>query len=358
MVAGRIVLVLTALRRTRLGRRRANFFLVVVCFSITLHGCATDPLAERATENACDTNERAQLLLGSRKEIRNELLDEVAQHRYESCGAGSECERHIVELAARMDATDAQLADACSGFSKWQQGFEGLVDPTLEADGTAAQYRGDPQRSALHDRLVGDALSAAPADDESLQAIMTMGAPGSGKSYVLGHLGLCEDSVVLVDPDAFKQSLVEYRAAIAADDLLAADRVHRESSRLAKRTRDEAIESRRDLCIDGVLSKREAAIDLIARLQNAGYELTIVAVTVPFDVAYERVLRRGEETGRFVPLEFARQAHAKIETHRDEILRLADHGFLFDTNQPYGTPPALVAQYENGEQVYPSSRYP
>jgi predicted ABC-type ATPase len=226
-----------------------------------------------------------------------------------------------------------------------------MIEPREQPDGTLYLYSDDPGRQQLYDQLIASRLETSVAGQESLEAIMTMGAPGSGKSFVLDALGLCQSDVVLVDPDLIKTDLVEYHVGRAAHDRLAADRVHRESSTLAKRLRDEAIGSRRDLCIDGVMSRKDAAIEVIQRLQSNGYEVTVVAAVVPFDVSYQRVLSRGEETGRFVPYDFAQQAHENIEQHRDEILRIADRGYAFNTNVSIDEQPVLIVHYENGEPV-------
>ena len=313
-------------------------------------GCAADPVGQ-SPALACEESASVRTIMARRSDLIDALLIEAEDHRYENCDDGSECHAHVAALAAQLNASDEFIAGECEEWSKWRQGIDGLIDPRNEPLGTLAQYEGDVRRETLHRELVANALADAEPDDASPEVILTMGAPGSGKSYVLRHLGLCQDDVVLVDPDEFKKSLVEYQVAVAADDVLAADRVHRESSMLAKRARDEGITSRRDLCIDGVLSKADAALELIGRLRDAGYAITIVSVSLPFDIAYERVLRRGEETGRFVPRDYAKQAHDRIEQNRDEILRAADRGLVYDTNQPQGQPPRLIATYQNGEKI-------
>ncbi len=300
-----------------------------------LAACASTPPAVDACANADEL----------RAPLTESLVAEINDHRYEDCGPGTTCNAHVAGLAVQMNLIDAGIRASCPTFKRWREGMPGQVDPRDVSNGTLDQYADDDARKALHELLVADALTAAEPQPDAKNVVMTMGAPGSGKSYVLKHLGLCQDAVVLIDPDEFKQRLVEYQAAIAADDILAADRVHRESSVLAKRTRDEAIAAGQPLCIDGVMSKKAQAIELITRLQDNGYHVTIVAVSVPFDVAYERVLSRGDETGRFVPYEFAKTAHSNIEEHRDELLNLAHVGYLFDTNQPYGEPPLLIKQY-------------
>ena len=310
-----------------------------------LASCAAPPAPLECLHTAS-----AREALDRRSEITNALIGEIDEHRYDDCGASTECSAQIGELAAAMNAADDELLATCPDFDRWREGLDSLVDPREVADGTLEKYSGDERREALHDYLVESGLHGVVATPNNQRAILTMGAPGSGKSYVLNHLGLCQDGVVLVDPDEMKKRLVEYRAAIAADDKLAADRVHRESSMLAKRLRDNAISAKLPICIDGVLSKRESAIELITRLQDNGYHVTLVAAQLPFDVAYARVVSRGEETGRFVPYRFAKSAHANIEAHADELLSLVDEGFLYDTNQPYGSPPLLIRHYSTSDQ--------
>ena len=323
---------------------------VLLAFGL-LASCAAPPAPQE-----CLLTASAQEALNRRSEVTSALIVEVDEHRYDDCGASTECYAQISELAAAMNAADNDLLTTCPDFDRWREGLDDLVDPREVANGTLDKYAGDERREALHDHLVESGLRGVVAAPDDQRAIMTMGAPGSGKSYVLNHLGFCQEGVVLVDPDEMKKRLVEYRAAIAADDKLAADRVHRESSMLAKRLRDAAISAKLPICIDGVLSKRESAIELITRLQDNGYHVTLVAAQLPFDVAYARVVARGKETGRFVPYEFARSAHASIESHADELLNLVDEGFLYDTNQPYGSPPLLIRHFSTSDQSPTESR--
>ena len=302
-------------------------------------------------EESCDQTNDLRAAEAHRQDLVRLLLTEVEDHRYEPCGTGTNCNTHIAAFAQQIAEIDSKLGTYCPGNSVWRSGVEGMIEPREQPDGTLYLYADDPDRQSLYGNLIADRLDDVDSDQESLEAIMTMGAPGSGKSHVLGVLGLCQGEVVVVDPDRFKTDLVEYQVGRAAHDRLAADRVHRESSMLAKRLRDEAIASHRDLCIDGVMSKKDAALEVIRRLQSHGYEVTVVAAVVPLDVSYQRVLSRGEQTGRFVPYDFAKQAHEKIEQHRDEILRTADRGYAFDTSVSIDEAPRLLVHYENGAPV-------
>lgn len=306
-------------------------------------------LAVPVLAEQCGPNEELRTAEADRDALLALMLHEVEDHRYESCRPGTLCKSHLEEFERQLDLVETEIASICASYSRWRDGLDGLTAPSEQPDGTLWQYSEDESRHALYERLIATQLSAAAAGLSSPDVVLTMGAPGSGKSTVLKAIGLCQGDVVLVDPDEFKRDLVEYQLGVAVHDRLSADRVHRESSMLAKATRDQAIESRRDMCIDGVMSKRASAIELIKRLRDGDYNITIVAVTVPLEVSIERVQKRGEVTGRFVPRDYIELAYRNIGQHRDELLRIADLGLLYDANVPMTEPPILLAEYVHGE---------
>lgn len=59
--------------------------------------------------------------------------------------------------------------------------------------------------------------------------------------------------------------------------------------------------ARGNMCIDGVMSKPESALELLSRSRDSGYNITGVAATVPLEVSVERVQERGATTGRYMP---------------------------------------------------------
>jgi predicted ABC-type ATPase len=233
-------------------------------------------------------------------------------------------------------------------WSPWRDGLDGLVDPREVRDGTQAIYGGDDRRQKLRDQLVSELLQEPEPDQEKPRAIVMMGGPGSGKSTVMQILDLCNGDFVRIDSDGLKEELVEYQVGLAAKDRLAADRVHRESSNLAKRTRNEAIASRRNFCFDGTLKRPDDALARIDRAQAQGYEVMIVGVTVPFEVGWQRVEARAEVTGRFVPYDMVKSAYENIDRNAEEILRAADVGYLYDASVKNDEEPILLASYRDG----------
>jgi predicted ABC-type ATPase len=283
------------------------------------------------------------------QEVMEALLQEVSDHRYQVCVDGTECYLHMLEVTAELRPVTGNGEQDCDSQKPWIEGFPGMVDPRQFQDGTLEQYRDAPERRALWAEIERRQLAAAKPSDKHPGAVITMGGPGSGKSTTLEYLELCQKDVVQVNSDLVKEALPEYQAAKAAYDRLAADRVHEESSLIADRVQLEAIKSRREVCIDSVQSDRAEVMELIALLKESGYRVTVIAVTVPFELAWERIQERGERTGRFVPHDYAVAAHESIRLHADEVLRSADVGLLYDTSGPVEAGPELLREYRQGK---------
>ncbi|AFY69634.1 Zeta toxin family protein [Thalassoporum mexicanum PCC 7367] len=298
---------------------------------------AIDPRLERAFEY--------------RQTIVGLMLAEANQRRFDPCGEGTSCYGIIKQYAEKIDSTDRFIAELNPTYSPWRDGLDGMVDPRVDRNGTLTTYADNIERQLLYEFLVAQRLAQSVAQSEQLEAILTMGGPGSGKSTVLRQLDLCQAGTI-INADDFKADFAEYQAGLAAKDRLTASRVHEESSLLARRTRNESIQTQRSFCWDGTLSDREEALKLISILQSRGYHVTVIGAMLPAQIGVERVINRGERTGRFIPLEVVTDSYEKIAQHAEQVVIAADRGYLYDTNVEFGKEPPLVARYEKGEPQF------
>jgi len=153
-------------------------------------------------------------------------------------------------------------------------------------------------------------------------ALFVAGGPLSGKSSVLAWLTRDGDSLippepVSVDPYGIREYLPEWQALSAARDPAAATGVRDEVLYLAGRIVTRAVAEGRNLVIDGIGNGGPGVFCAeMQRFHGAGYEVRILMVDTPLDVAHERNETRAAETGRFIlPSELERLHRASVRSH-------------------------------------------
>lgn len=187
------------------------------------------------------------------------------------------------------------------------------------------------ERIKLHDTIVKAFLkdSKPVSPDETPVAIVMMGGTASGKStirkkaYGIGN-------AAIMDADEIKTKLPEYRKAVRLRYDGAATMSHEESSMLAKRVKNEAVATRRNVVIDGTGANAEKYLDEIRKLKAAGYHVALVMPDVDVEDALARANVRAEKTGWRVMPEFVRDAYAKIPGNFFKIAAEVDEAKLYN----------------------------
>ena len=237
------------------------------------------------------------------------------------------------------------------------------LDKSVVADmqgGSAAQhivqdengnYHFTPERQALHDKIVSEAVDGKPSQENPVYTVMG-GGPASGKSTIIksGAVQIPDGSVV-IDSDAIKEKLPEWGNDSLGLD--AAGFTHEESSYLAKRTQAAAFEKNQHVLLDGTGDTSPASMSKkIDAARNAGYSVEGHYVTLPVDMAVKNNLARFEEmkaAGKFprmVPETVLRETHAGVSTTFPAIADRFDKVTLTDTSV-FGKP-KLIAKGGGG----------
>jgi predicted ABC-type ATPase len=118
--------------------------------------------------------------------------------------------------------------------------------------------------------------------------------------------------IVHIDPDTFKKVIPEFEELIKRKDGRAAMIVHEESTAMAREAFAQAVAKRTDIIYDTTLSSFPRAWDLIAQAREKGYEVRIVGVTAAPRTAVERVVKRGDRSGRYVPIRDLLSTHKNL----------------------------------------------
>lgn len=244
--------------------------------------------------------------------------------------------QRIIELSRPGEPIAANASTATVNNPKWFQ------------DGPGGDREPNAERVTLHKQLQQQVLESSPNVEQERKAVVLAGPPGAGKSTVRKDvLGGDDKKYLVIDADDFKAALLKqaqedgsYETFIkpqAVKDLERetgqrfypmelASLVHEESSMLAADLRRDSIERGDNIVVDTVLSDEQKARDLGAMLHEAGYDVQVIDVEVPYEVSEERIKGRWLEArqeaeqssqhvpngqtehlgGRWVPSEYAR----------------------------------------------------
>lgn len=189
-------------------------------------------------------------------------------------------------------------------------------------------------RQKLHDRIKGEFLNVAPPVTGMRKiAIMTMGAPASGKSSaVRAALGDDDKHFVRIDPDSIKEKLPEYQKFLDPKNTYrgAAAHVHEESSYLAKQVMKDAISQGHNMIVDGTGANLEKFAAKLKAIKAAGYEVHVMMPHIELSEGRARRDARAEHTGRFVPDAELEKGYKGIPRNVSAIAKMADSFRLYD----------------------------
>lgn len=210
-------------------------------------------------------------------------------------------------------------------------------DPLLEP--TISKANRQEFRAAEIQKIVSSGTSVSENDRPILW--LMGGGSGSGKSTILQTLrdkGLIPiTDVVHIDPDRFKAVIPEFEELIKRKDSRAAMTVHEESTLMAREAFAQAVANRTDIIYDTTLSNFPEARDMITQARAQGYEVRIIGVTAAPRTAIERVVKRGDKSGRYVPIRDLLSTHKKFASVFEKYIDLVDSISLWKTDCGNGT---------------------
>jgi predicted ABC-type ATPase len=264
-----------------------------------------------------------QYAQGVAEKIRNEERHLPGKHDQKSHGSGGksaginpEAGQGNIKITSDM-AADFQGGSAAPHLRQNQDG----------------SYEFTPERQALHDKIVADAVAGVPTSADPTYYVMG-GGPAAGKSGMLANSKVdvpSEGKAVKVNPDDVKEQLPEWKRM--EGDTNRAAFTHEESSYVAKRIQAAAMETKKDVIADGTGDSSQASMtNKITKARSAGYKVKGNYATISTEDAVIRADIRGKETGRYVPESVIRSTHAGVSAVFPTIIDQFDEVNLFDTS--------------------------
>lgn len=212
------------------------------------------------------------------------------------------------------------------------------------------------ERKKLHREIKDKFLSQGDPvpPDKTPTAVLTMGGAGSGKSSATRGMDFTD--FVPIDPDGVKKDLPEYDEAVKGRALNAAMMAHEESSDVAKQIRAEAINTNRNVLVDGTGANLNKMSDLVSHLKEKGYHVSVIMPHIPLEEGKSRIAKRAEKTGRFVPDHVAEDQYTKIPYNFTQLADMADDAKLYNNE---GSEAVLMysKSADEGEQVHHPNFY-
>lgn len=183
------------------------------------------------------------------------------------------------------------------------------------------------ERLKLHKQIVDSfKQNATCIKRDRPVAILTGGAPGSGKSHFLKNYApyLLSKNIFHIDADEVRAKLPEYKGWNASA-------THFETKDIVDDLIDDiGGKCKFDTIYDGTMNKAKKYYELIDKLKFVGYDVYIIYIDVPQQVSETRVLDRYQRTGRFVPMDVVQEVFDAGHTAFDQIKKMVNGWILVD----------------------------
>lgn len=194
------------------------------------------------------------------------------------------------------------------------------------------------ERQIVQDRIIHKYLRYGKSD-ESPKMIFTAGVMGVGKGYVLKKMDRSKQinlqDYLWIDPDQLKDELPEMKTYVNLDPKTAGTKLHKESGFIQEIILSEALKQNKNIIVDGSLTSLIRHKMLFESIQRdyPQYTIEIIYVIADLEKIQARIQRRGDATGRFVPMEKVEQAFHQIPKTVEALAPLVSKVLIIDNNK-------------------------
>lgn len=183
------------------------------------------------------------------------------------------------------------------------------------------------ERQKLHEQIIADVKKDVICiSKETPIAILTGGAPGSGKTHFLKNFApyLLGPELFKIDADEIRAKLPEYTGWNSAN-------THMETRDIVNTLiADIGKNCKYDIVYDGTMNKAKKYYELINELKRIGYNTYVIYIKVPQEISEKRVLERYKRSGRFVPPDVLQEVYDNGDTAFNEIKNMVKGYILVD----------------------------
>ena len=197
-------------------------------------------------------------------------------------------------------------------------------------------------------------LTEGVHDKSIFKAVFLAGGPGSGKDYVLDNT-LSGHGLVEINSDKALEFLMDKSGldkTMPASEVEKRDLVRGRAKSMTELKQKLALLGRNGLIINGTGDDHEKIKRIKERLEEIGYDTSMVRVNTADEVSAARNVERGTRGGRTVPEDIRRKKWQSVQDARPELAKLFGDKYMeFDNSEDLRQAPPEVVKAKKDEML-------
>ena len=234
-----------------------------------------------------------------------------------------------------MSASKMRSHASTGNFKEFKKGIPSHVEPS-HAKELYSDVRKHMGIKESVDEAFEELLNEGVHDKSIFKAVFLAGGPGSGKDYVLDNT-LAGNGMVEINSDKALEFLMDKKnlsKTMPASEKIERDLVRGRAKNMTELRQRLALQGRNGLIINGTGDDHEKIKTIKSRLEELGYDTSMIMVNTRDEVSASRNVERGSRGGRTVPEDVRKQKWDAVQKARPELAKLfGDKYAEFDNSE-------------------------
>jgi len=234
-----------------------------------------------------------------------------------------------------MSASKMRSHASTGNFKEFKKGIPSHVEPS-HAKELYSDVRKHMGIKESVDEAFEELLNEGVHDKGIFKAVFLAGGPGSGKDYVLDNT-LSGHGMTEINSDKALEFLMDKKGlnkTMPASEKIERDLVRGRAKNMTELRQRLALQGRNGLIINGTGDDHEKIKTIKSRLEELGYDTSMIMVNTRDEVSASRNVERGSRGGRTVPEDVRKQKWDAVQKARPELAKLfGDKYAEFDNSE-------------------------